>query len=145
MFSSFKQKIFKPLFPIIELESSPDEVFSLLSGFSPVEKIEGPDEKGVDYAYIARDSETQISVGFVDEQISYVNYLTNQFNRSHKEKALKLDWFLNHYGKREEYEEPSSTPYMVFVQNPKRKITIVLGLHMGPIRINNLSVGSKNT
>ncbi|WP_020407213.1 hypothetical protein [Hahella ganghwensis] len=137
MFSFFKEKSFKPKFPVIELDASPEDVLKALSAFSSVEKIEASDEKKVDFTYVSENKETRIHVGFTGEKISYVNYLTDQFNRNEKQKAEKLDWFINHYGRPEEFEEPYYTGYMIFFRNYKRNFSIVFGLHMAPIRINN--------
>lgn len=137
MFSFFKKKRFEPTFPIIELNALPDDVLKILSSFSSVEKIEDSDEKDVDFSYVSENEETCIHVGFTGDNISYVNYLTEQFNRSEKQKAEKLNWFINHYGSPEEFEEPNNTGYMIFFHNPKRSLSIVFGLHMGPVRINN--------
>lgn len=134
---SLLAKRFEPNFPIIELEESPTEVESKLASFSTVEKLDRPEEEGIDFCFVCEDEDTRINVGFSSSTISYVNYLTNQFNRTSKQKAEKLNWFINHYGSPEEFEEPNNTGYMVFYRNPSRKLTIVLGLHKGPVRINN--------
>lgn len=137
MFSFFKREKFEPEFPIIDLKSTPDEVFSKLSAVSSVERTEDSDEKDIDYAFVVENDVTRIHVGFVNDRVSYVNYLTEQFNGSEKKKAEKLNWFLAYYGSKEEYGEPNNTGYMIFFHNTKRDLSIVYGLHMGPIRVNN--------
>jgi hypothetical protein len=137
MFSLFPKKKFEPKFPIIELDASPEEVKDALSKFSTVEKVEDSLEKGILYEYVADNQETRINVGFSADGISYVNYLSDQFNNNDKQRARKLDWFINHYGSAREFEDPNDTGFMIFFHNPKRKLSIVFGLHMGPIRVNN--------
>lgn len=137
MLSLFKKKKFEPNFPIIELDASPEEVKDILSKFSSVERVEKSQGEGVDFEYVAENHETRINVGFSADKISFVNYLSDQFNNNDKKKAQKLDWFINYYGTVEEFEEPNDTGFMIFFHNPKRKLTIVFGLHMGPIRINS--------
>lgn len=144
MLNFFKRVKFEPQFPIIELNSSPDEVFSSLSDFSMTERNDAPDEKNIDFAFVAKNNETRINVGFSNEKISYVSYLTKQFNNSSKRKAEKLDWFLNYYGNKAEYDEPNATGYMIFFHNRKRNLSIVFGLHMGPIRVNNHENSTKD-
>ena len=34
-----------------------------------------------------------------------------------------------------EFDSPMDTGYMIFWRNPSRKIMIVFGLHMGPVRV----------
>lgn len=137
MFSFFKKEKFSPKFPVIDLDSNPDEVFSKLSAFSSVDKIKDSDEKDIDYCFVAENGETRIHVGFSNDRVSYVNYLTEQFSGSENTKAEKLNWFLEYYGSKEEYGEPNDTGYMIFFHNAKRNLSIVYGLHMGPIRVNN--------
>jgi len=137
MFSFFKKEKFEPEFPVIDLDSTPDEVFSKLSAFSSVDRTEDSDEKDIDYSFVVEKGVTRIHVGFANDRISYVNYLTEQFNGSERKKAEKLNWFLEYYGSKEEYDEPNNTGYMIFFHNTKRNLSIVYGLHMGPIRVNN--------
>ncbi|MBQ4880576.1 hypothetical protein J8M21_25590 [Pseudoalteromonas luteoviolacea] len=137
MFSLFKKKKFEPNFPIIELDASAAEVKDILSKFSSVVRVEQSQGGGVDFEYVAENHETRINVGFSADKILFVNYLSEQFNNNDKKKAQKLDWFINYYGTAEEFEEPNDTGFMIFFHNPKRKLTIVFGLHMGPIRINS--------
>ncbi|WP_111980239.1 hypothetical protein [Algibacillus agarilyticus] len=137
MFKLFKKVKFEPEFPIIELDLTPDEVFRTLSTLSSVERIEDSDENKIEYAFVVENDVTRIHVGFANDKISYVNYLTEQFNGSDKKKAEKLNWFLEYYGNREEYGEPNNTGYMIFFHNSKRNLSIVYGIHMGPIRVNN--------
>ena len=143
MFSFFKSKKFKPDFPIFELDESRDNVFEKLSDFAEVVTTPNP-SKDADVEYTAETEITCISIGFNGDSICYLNYLTSQHNSNDKQKAIKLHWFLNHYGKIEEYNEPSDTGYLVIFSNPIRDISVVLGLHMGPVRINKLNQGSYN-
>lgn len=119
MFSFFKKEKFEPEFPVIDLDSTPDEVFSKLSAFSSVDRTEDSDEKDIDYSFVVEKGVTRIHVGFANDRISYVNYLTEQFNGSEKKKAEKLNWFLEYYGSKEEYGEPNNTGYMIFFTTPK--------------------------
>lgn len=136
MFSFLKSKRFEPNFPIIDIFSTPEEAYKVLSGFAAVNINEEPEQEEVDLEYEAENEETRIHVCISNGQITYVNYLTSLFNNSDKQKAQKLRWFLEYYGGVEEFQEPQDTGYMVFCRNQKKNITVVLGLHMGPIRIN---------
>lgn len=136
MFSFLKPKKFYPNFPIIDLEANPKQVFETLAKFSNVERDEESDDENADFSYVAETDETRIHVCFYNDKITYVNYLTMQFNDTDKQKGQKLRWFLDYYGGVDEFDAPRDTGYMVFCKNPKKKITVVLGLHMGPIRIN---------
>jgi hypothetical protein len=140
MLNLFKRKEFQPKFPIIELIDTPENVNAKLSAFSNVEKAEDSTEKDIDYTYCTQKSGTRIYVGFIDSKISYINYLTDQFSKTEKQQEEKIDWFLNHYGDDAEYAEPMITEHMIFFRNPTRKLSVVYGLQLGPIRINNLAV-----
>ncbi|MBB1294322.1 MULTISPECIES: hypothetical protein [unclassified Pseudoalteromonas] len=139
MFNIFKKVKFEPEFPIIELDLTPDKVFRKLSTFSSVERIEDSSKKDIDFEFVVENDVTRIHVGFANDRVSYINYLTDQFNSSENEKAEKLNWFLEYYGSKEEYGEPNNTAYMIFFHNTKSKLSIVYGLHMGAIRVNNLA------
>ena len=141
MFSFFKTKKFEPDFPIFELDESRDAVFEKLSTFAEVTASSNPSEE-VDLEYIAESDMTRISIGFKGDSICYLNYLTSRHNRNEKQKANKLQWFLNHYGKQEEYDEPLDTGYLLVFNNRSNHFSIVFGLHKGPVRINRLSQGS---
>ena len=135
-FPFFKSKNFEPNFPIIPLYATEDEARKLLSQHSPVSE-EGPesDRTIAQKLLVAANSNTRISVGIWDGRVRFTNYLTEQFNQNDELKSKKLRWFVDYYGGTDEFDEPFDTGYMIFLRNPKKQITIVFGLHMGPVRI----------
>ncbi|GEA10367.1 hypothetical protein [Alteromonas sp. KUL49] len=141
MFGFFKTKNFEPDFPIFELDESRDTVFEKLSTFAEVVTVSNPSED-VDLEYAAESDITRISIGFVGNSICYLNYLTSKHNSNEKQRANKLLWFLNHYGKLGEYDEPLDTGYLLVFNNRSNHFSVVFGLHKGPVRINKLSQGS---
>ncbi len=142
MFSFFKKKVFQPNFPIIDLSASPEEVFEVLAAFGEVKAVDS-NERDIDLEYACEANGTRISVGFKAKIVSYVNYLTDHFNSSAKQRAEKLNWFLTYYGGLKDFEEPVDTGYMIFFHNPNRNLSVVFGLHKGPIRINNHADNAK--
>lgn len=132
----FKPKRFEPDFPIIPLFATEEEAFRLLSAYSKVtEESPGNDSAIARKLLVAKTHETRISVGIWDGRVRYANYLTERFNQTDDLKGRKLGWFVDHYGGPQEFDEPNDTGYMIFWRNPGRKIRIVFGLHMGPVRV----------
>ncbi|WP_038161015.1 hypothetical protein [Verrucomicrobium sp. BvORR106] len=133
-----KPRPFKPNVPIIPLYATEDEARRLLEQWSPVSVEEPEDESRTSQrVLVASNSETRIDVGIWNGRVRFTNYLTDQFNRTDRQRSRKLNWFLDQLGGKEEFEEPNDTGYMLFIRNPKRKLMVVYGLHLGPIRIND--------
>jgi hypothetical protein len=132
----FKPQPFQPSFPIIPLYATENEARQLLEQLGPVsvEEPEG-DQRISQRVLVATNPETRIDVGIWNGLVRFTNYLTDQFNRTERQRSRKLNWFLDQLGGKEEFEEPNNTGYMLFIRNPKRKLMVVYGLHMGPVRI----------
>jgi hypothetical protein len=135
-FSFFKPKPFEPNFPIIPLYATEEEAQRLLEQHAPV-AIKDPESDSTiaQKLLVAATEETRISVGIWNGRVRFTNYLTAQFNDTDKERGRKLAWFVKQYGGEGEFDKPWDTPYMVFWKNPVRKIMIVFGLHLGPVRV----------
>jgi hypothetical protein len=132
----FKPKNFEPDFPIIPLYATEDEARKLLSRYSAVsEEDPGSDRTIAQKLLVAANDETRISIGIWDGRVRFTNYLTERFNQNDELKGRKLSWFVDYYGGPGEFGEPMDTGYMVFLRNPTKRITIVFGLHMGPVRV----------
>ena len=127
---------FEPDFPIIPLFATEDEARRVLSSHAEVE-VEDPESDSTiaQKLLVAQTPETRIAVGIWNGRVRFTNYLTEHFNDDDEQKAKKLGWFVRHYGGAKEFEDPNDTGYMIFWRNPNRKIMIVFGLHMGPVRI----------
>ncbi len=135
-FSFFKPKPFAPDFPIIPLHASEDEARHLLEQHAPVATEDaGNDHAIAQKVLVAATGQTRISVGIWNGRVRFTNYLTRLFNETDKLKGLKLAWFVDYYGGQGEFNEPMDTGHMIFWKNPVRKITIVFGLHLGPVGI----------
>lgn len=132
----FKPKRFEPDFPIIPLFATEDEAFRLLSQHAAVTQEEPGNDKAIaQKLLVAKTDETRISVGIWDGRVRYANYLTERFNQNDDLKGKKLGWFVDHYGGPQEFDQPNDTGFMIFWRNPKKKLKIVFGLHMGPVRV----------
>lgn len=131
-----KRKQFEPDFPIIPLFATEEEATHLLQQHADV-MVEDPanDSAISQKLLVAESKETRIAVGIWDGRVRFANYLTEQFNANDDLKAKKLGWFVEYYGGAKEFDEPFDTGYMVFLKNPTKKLMIVFGLHMGPVRI----------
>lgn len=135
-FSFFKPKSFEPDFPIIPLYTTEEEAQTLLSQYSTVSEEDPESDRTIaQKLLVATNAETRISVGIWNGRVRFVNYRTELFNKNDKLKERKLGWFIDYYGGSDEFEEPMNTGYMIFLRNPTKKITIVFGLHMGPVRV----------
>lgn len=135
-FPFFKPKRFEPDFPIIPLYAREDEARELLSQHAAVSEEDPESDRTIaQKVLVARTDETRIWVGIWNGRVRFTNYLTERFNRTDRQKAEKLIWFVNHYGSADEFEEPNNTGYMIFWRNPAKKIMLILGLHMGPVRV----------
>jgi hypothetical protein len=131
-----KPKRFEPDFPIIPLYATEDEARDLLSQHSSVAEEDPETDRSIaQKLLVAETDETRISVGIWDGRVRFTNYLTQRFNQSNELKGKKLGWFVDHYGGSAEFEKPMDTGYMLFWRNPERKLMIVFGLHMGPVRV----------
>lgn len=131
-----KPKRFEPDFPIIPLYATEDEARKLLSQFSSFTEEEPESDRTIaQKLLVARTVGTRIAVGIWDGRVRFTNYLTEHFNQNDEMRGAKLGWFVNYYGGRAEFEEPNDTGYMIFWRNPTKKIVIVFGLHMGPVRV----------
>lgn len=134
-FPFFKSKRFEPDFPIIPLYATEEEARKLLVQYSAVSE-EGPEtDRTIEKLLVAGTEETQIAVGICAGRVRFINYLTERFNQTDKLKGQKLGWFVDYYGGTAEFDEPNNTGYMIFWRNPKKKIMILFGLHMGPVRV----------
>jgi hypothetical protein len=134
LFSKAKQ--FQPDFPIIPLYATEEEARQLLSQFASVAEEEPESDRTIaQKLLVAERAETRIAVGIWHGRVRFTNYLTQRFNQNDKMKGRKLGWFVNYYGGWEEFEEPNDTGYMLFLRNPTKKLVIVFGLHMGPVRV----------
>jgi len=132
----FKSKPFEPSFPIIPIYSTEEEAVNLLRQHAEV-KEEDPENDATiaQKLLVAENDDTRIAVGIWDGRVRFTNYLTDYFNENDKRKGKKLGWFVAHNGGEQEFDEPGDTGHMIFWRNPKKKILIVFGLHMGPVRI----------
>jgi hypothetical protein len=132
----FKPKRFEPDFPIIPLFATEEEAIGLLRQHAEVtEEDPGSDSTIAQKLLTARKAETRITAGIWDGRVRFTNYLTERFNQNNDLKGKKLGWFVEYYGGAQEFDQPNDTGYMIFWRNPKKKIMIVFGLHMGPVRI----------
>ena len=132
----FKPKRFEPDFPIIPLLATEEGARRLLSQHAEVEEEDPESDSTIAHKLlVAQTPETRIAVGIWDGRARFTNYLTEHFNKNDNLKGKKLGWFVDYYGGTQEFEEPNDTGYMIFWRNPKKKILIVFGLHMGPVRI----------
>ena len=128
----FKPKKFEPDFPIIPLFATEEEANNLLQQHAEVMVEDPENDSGISQKLlVAETEETRIAVGIWDGRVRFTNYLTEQFNANDDLKAKKLGWFVDHYGGAKEFDEPNDTGFMVFLKNPKKKLLIVFGLHMG--------------
>ena len=135
-FPFFKPKSFKPDFPIIPLYATEDEARRLLSPYARVSEEDPESDRTLaQKLLVAANDETRISVGICEGRVRFANYRTECFNQTDELKLRKLDWFIDYYGGLGEFDEPMNTGYMLFVRNPTKKIMIVFGLHMGPVRV----------
>jgi hypothetical protein len=135
-FPFFNPKNFEPDFPIIPLYATEDEARQLLSQFASIAEEDPESDRTIARKLlVAANNETRISVGIWDGHVRFTNYLTERFNQNDELKSKKLNWFVDHYGGIAEFEEPMDTGYMIFLRNPTKKIVIVFGLHVGPVRV----------
>lgn len=138
-FSFFKPRRFNPDFPIIPLYATEDEALELLGRHGMVwEEEPENDRSSAQKLLVTENADTRIAVGIWDGRVRFVNYRTEQANADDKQKLRKLQWFVDYYGGSEEFDDPRNTGYMIFMKNRQRKLMLVLGLHMGPIRVNDL-------
>jgi len=132
----FKPKRFEPSFPIIPLYATKEEAHSVMQQFADVVVEEPESDKAIAQRLItATRDDTRISAGLWDGRVRFTNYRTEDFNQNDDLKGRKLGWFIDYYGGTAEFDEPQDTGHMVFWRNPVRKLLIVFGLHMGPVRI----------
>ena len=132
----FKSKKFEPDFPIIPLFATQEEAIRLLNQVSEVLEVDPENDKTISQKLlVAQADETQITAGIWDGRVRFTNYLTEQFNANDDLKGKKLRWFVDYYGGAQEFDEPNDTGYMIFWWNPKKKLRIVFGLHLGPVRV----------
>jgi hypothetical protein len=135
-FPFFQPKSFEPDFPIIPLYATEDEARTLLSQYAAVSEEDPESDRTIAHKLlVAANGETRISVGIWDRRVRFTNYRTARFNENYDLKGRKLGWFVYYYGGSDEFEEPMDTGYMLFLRNPTKKVTIVFGLHMGPVRV----------
>lgn len=135
-FPFFRPKRFSPSFPIVPLNVGEEEAQRLLRDHAEVRKEDPESDATIaQHLLVAETEDTRISVGIWDGRVRFTNYLTNLFNDTDEQKGQKLRWFVDYYGGKSEFTDPMDTGFMIFWKNPKRKITIVFGLHMGPVRI----------
>ena len=135
-FPFFKRKSFEPDFPIIPLYATEDEARELLRQYSAVSEEEPESDRTIaQKLLVAAKDETRISVGIWNGRVRFTNYRTERFNQNDELKGRKLAWFVDYYGGPGQFEEPMDTGYMLFLRNPTKKIVIVFGLHMGPVRV----------
>jgi len=135
-FPFFRQKLFEPRFPIVPLNISEEEAVRILETHAPVEREEPDDEdRSISQHVLYSESDhTRIQVGIWDRRVRFVNYLTEHFNRTEKQRGAKLAYFVNLYGGADEFDEPGDTGFLILWRNPKRKVLIMFGLHCGPVR-----------
>lgn len=132
----FRSKRFEPTFPIIPLHAGEAEARQLLASHALVtEEDPGSNSAIAQYLLVADDGESRLTAGIWNGRVRFANYLTSQFNDSDNQKGKKLRWFIEHYGGPDQFDEPHDTGYMIFWRNPSKKILIVFGLHMGPVRV----------
>lgn len=132
----YKPKRFEPDFPIIPLFATEEEAIELLRQHAEVTEEEPKNDSSIAQKLLtARTDETRITVGIWNGRVRFTNYLTDRFNKNDDLKGKKLGWFVEYYGGAQEFDEPNDTGYMIFWRNPTKKIMIVFGLHMGPVRI----------
>jgi len=132
----FKPKRFEPDFPIIPLFATEEEAIELLRQHAEVTEEDPENDSTIAQKLLtAQTNETRITAGIWNGRVRYTNYLTEHFNQNDDLKGKKLGWFVEHYGGAQEFDDPNDTGYMIFWRNPKKKIRIVFGLHMGPVRI----------
>ncbi len=127
---------FEPDFPIIPLYIPEEEARALLGRFARV-KTEGPgSDRAIAQKVLAAEAGgTRLAIGIWEGRVRFTNYLTPRFNANDREKGKKLGWFLRYYGGRAEFGEPFDTGHMIFWKNPSRKIMLVFGNHLGPVRV----------
>lgn len=131
-----KPRPFQPSFPIIPLHATEDEARQMLEQLGPVSVEEpGSDARIGQHVLVASNSETRIDVGIWNGRVRFTNYLTDKFNRTDSQRSRKLTWFLDQLGGKDEFEKPNDTGYMLFIRNPTRKLMVIYGLHLGPVRI----------
>jgi hypothetical protein len=132
-----KPKNFSPNFPIVPLSTSEEEAHRILSRHAAVEKEEEPegDNAIAQYVLSATTKETRISAGIWNGRVRYTNYRTSLFNDTDEQKGRKLRWFVDYYGGVDEFTEPKNTGHMIFWRNPSRKLVVIFGLYLGPVRI----------
>lgn len=131
-----KPKVFQPDFPIIQLFSIEDDARNMLSQFSQVSEEEPDTDRTIAQKLLVAETEqTRITVGIWNGRVRFTNYLTQQFNHSDELKGKKLSWFVNYYGGLSEFDSPNDTGYTIFCRNPVKKILIIFGIQMGPVRV----------
>ncbi|MEO0965582.1 MAG: hypothetical protein AAFY08_10725 [Planctomycetota bacterium] len=137
MFSRFfKREVFEPNFPIVPLYALEQDAQQVLSSYASVAREDpGNDSTIANYLLVAEDEETRIAVGIWDGRVRFTNYLTSQFDQTESQRGDKLRWFVDYYGGLDEFDEPADTGHMLWLRNPSRKILILFGLHLGPVRI----------
>ncbi|MES2709866.1 MAG: hypothetical protein V4726_24935 [Verrucomicrobiota bacterium] len=131
-----KPRGFEPDFPIIPLYATEDEARELLRQFSTVTEEDPESDRTIAQKLLVAETEvTRIAVGIWNGRVRFTNYLTGRFNQTDEMKGRKLGWFVDYYGGRAEFDSPNDTGHMIFWRNPVKKIVIVFGLLMGPVRI----------
>jgi len=136
MFSLFKRKRFEPNFPLVELYSTEAQAREILEVFAPVREEDPETDRTIaQKVLVAENDETRIHIGIWDGRVRFTNYLTQQFDETDKLRNKKLFWFIDRYGGFSEFGQPMDTGYMLFFRNETRKLTLVYGLHMAPIRL----------
>lgn len=135
-FAFFRSNKFSPNFPIVPLSVSEEEARRILSQHGDVQEEDPESDKTIaQYLLVASTEETRISAGIWNGRVRFTNYRTSLFNDTDEEKGQKLRWFVDYYGGVSEFTEPKDTGHMIFWKNPARKIVVVFGLYMGPVRI----------
>ena len=135
-FPTFRPRPFKPDFPIIQLRTPEDEARRTLESHAEVLEEDADSDRNIArYCLAADDGESRVSVGIWDGRVRFANYLSSQANRTQRQRSKRLSWFLNQYGGIEEFDDPTEAGSMRWCRNPKRKVVILLGLHLGPIRV----------
>ncbi len=135
-FPFFRPKKFSPNFPIIPLFATEEDARNLLSQHATVTEEDPDNDKGIaQKLLVAQTDETRIAAGIWNGRVRFTNYLTDLFNKNDTLKGRKLAWFVDYYGGKEQFDELRDTGHMIFWENPLRKILIVFGVHLGPVRI----------
>lgn len=137
IFPFLKSKSFEPDFPIIPLNIMENEARQHLEPFGEIVEEE-PNSNSAAIAQIvlvANDDETRVAAGIWNGRVRFTNYLTSQFNDTDRQRWKKLRWFVDYYGGMDQFDEPGDTGALIFLRNPSKKVLILFGTHMGPVRV----------